>query len=42
MRNDAKKPYPYGDDVDPNLDGQIIKFKVSINPLNIKDVNLTK
>jgi hypothetical protein len=29
MKNDARSPYPSGDPVDPNLDGQIMKFKIA-------------
>jgi spore coat protein A, manganese oxidase len=42
MKNNAPKPYPKGEDVDPNLDGLIMKFKITINPANIIDPNLSK
>jgi spore coat protein A len=32
MKNDAKTPYPDGDPVDPNLDGQIMKFQIAVSP----------
>jgi hypothetical protein len=42
MKNDAAIPFPGGDSVDSNLDGNIMKFKISTNPANVVDPSLTK
>jgi len=42
MKNNANTPYPGGDQIDQNLDGQIMKFVITQNPLNINDPSLTK
>jgi hypothetical protein len=42
MKNNAKKPFPDGDPVDSNLDGQVMMFNVTVNPANTIDNSLTK
>jgi hypothetical protein len=42
MRNNGAIPFPFGDPVDPNLDGKIMKFKISTNPANVVNPSLTK
>jgi len=42
MKNNAQTPLLVGDPVDPNLDGQIMEFVVTINPLNTVNGALTK
>ncbi len=41
MRNNANTIYPVGAPVDPNLDGQIMMFILSVNRENAIDPTLT-